>query len=232
MILSYFEVSRYSKPIMMFKLKDKDEVVSISRCDGDNTVVITSDNFALRYNTSEIPVVGLRASGVKSVKLNANAEVITSFVASEFKEYVTLFTNRNTAKRFKVTDIPLLARAKRGSQVIKSPKSKQYSTIKAFNTSSKNIFGIMNGEVGYLKSSDISIMDLASTGSGYTKKEPEEIFVVTRFTDITVQEKETNEEVEEEPKKQEIIKEEKVEVETQPKEEQLTMSDFFEEFKI
>jgi hypothetical protein len=90
----------------------------------------------------------------------------------------------------------------------------------------------MNGEVGYLKSSDISIMDLASTGSGYTKKEPEEIFVVTRFTDITVQEKETTEEVEEEPKKQEIIKEEKVEVETQPKEEQLTMSDFFEEFKI
>ena len=232
MILSDFEVSRYSKPIMMFKLKDKDEVVSISRCDGDNTVVITSDNFALRYNTSEIPVVGLRASGVKSIKLNANAEVITSFVASEFKEYVTIFTNRNTAKRFKVTDIPLLARAKRGSQVIKSPKSKQYSTIKAFNTSSKNIFGIMNGEVGYLKSSDISIMDLASTGSGYTKKEPEEIFVVTRFTDITVQEKENTEEVEEEPKKQEIIKEEKTEVLTEPKEEQLTMSDFFEEFKI
>ncbi len=230
MILSDFEVSRYSKPIMMFKLKDNDEVVSISRCDGENTVVITKDNFALRYNTSEIPVVGLRASGVKSVKLNANSEVINSFVASKFKEYITVFTNRNTAKRFKVTDIPLLARAKRGSQIVKSPKSKQYLITKAFNTSSKSIFGIISGEIGYLKSSDINIMDLASTGSTYTKKEPDEIFVVTRYTDITKEEKETAEETEEVPKEQEIIKEEP-QTEVQ-KEEQLTMSDFFEEFKI
>ena len=73
-------------------------------------------------------------------------------------------------------------------------------------------------------------MDLASTGSAYTKKEPEEVFVVTRYTDITKTEKENAEEVEEEIKQQEIVKEE--EVKETPKEEQLTMSDFFEEFKI
>ena len=229
MLLSDFEVSRYTKPIMMFKLKDKDELISISRCDGENTVVITSDNYALRYNTEEIPVVGLRASGVKSIKLNANSEVINSFVASELKEYVTVFTNRNTAKRFKVSDIPMLARAKRGSQIIKSPKSKQYLVTKAFNTSSKNIFGIISGDVGYLKSSDISIMDLASTGSAFAKKEPEEVFVVTRYTDITKIDKETDE-AEEIPEKQEVIKEETPV--NNEKEEQLTMSDFFEEFKI
>ncbi len=228
MQLSDFEVSRFTKPIMMFKLKDKDEVISISRCDSENTVVITKDNFALRYKTSEIPVVGLRASGVKSIKLNANSEVINSFVASDLKEYVTVFTNRNTAKRFKVSDIPLLARAKRGAQIVKSPKSKSYSIIKAFNTSSKNIFGIISGDVGYLKSSDINIMDLVSTGSSIAKKDPDEIFVVTRYTDITAQEKEPDE-IDEEPKTQEVIKEE---VKETPKEEQLTMSDFFEEFKI
>ena len=73
-------------------------------------------------------------------------------------------------------------------------------------------------------------MDLASTGSTYTKKEPDEIFVVTRYTDITKEEKETAEETEEVPKEQKIIKEEP-QTEVQ-KEEQLTMSDFFEEFKI
>lgn len=229
MLLKDFEVSRYTKPITMFKLKDGDELISVNKNDGEETLVITKEGNALKYNTSEIPVVGLRTSGVKSINLNDKDEVISAFVVSNSKEYVTLFTDRNTAKRVKIDEIPKTTRAKKGSSIIKSPKNKTYNLFKGFNTSSKTIFGILDGDIGYMKSSDINIMDKQSVGSTITKKNIEDIFVVTKLKEIKINNEEINEPKEEkhEEKKTEEVKQEKKETKSQ-----LTMSDFFEEFKI
>lgn len=229
MLLKDFEVSRYTKPITMFKLKDGDELISVNKNDGEETLVITKEGNALKYNTSEIPVVGLRTSGVKSINLNNKDEVISAFVVSNSKEYVTLFTDRNTAKRVKIDEIPKTTRAKKGSSIIKSPKTKTYNLFKGFNTSSKTIFGILDGDIGYMKSSDINIMDKQSVGSTITKKNIEDIFVVTKLKEIKINNEEINEPKEEkhEEKKTEEVKQEKKETKSQ-----LTMSDFFEEFKI
>lgn len=229
MLLKDFEVSRYTKPITMFKLKDGDELISVNKNDGEETLVITKEGNALKYNTSEIPVVGLRTSGVKSINLNDKDEVISAFVVSNSKEYVTLFTDRNTAKRVKIDEIPKTTRAKKGSSIIKSPKTKTYNLFKGFNTSSKTIFGILDGDIGYMKSSDVNIMDKQSVGSTITKKNIEDIFIVTKLKEIKINNEEINEPKEEkhEEKKTEEVKKEKKETKSQ-----LTMSDFFEEFKI
>ena len=229
MLLKDFEVSRYTKPITMFKLKDGDELISVNKNDGEETLVITKEGNALKYNTSEIPVVGLRTSGVKSINLNDKDEVISAFVVSNSKEYVTLFTDRNTAKRVRIDEIPKTTRAKKGSSIIKSPKTKTYNLFKGFNTSSKTIFGILDGDIGYMKSSDVNIMDKQSVGSTITKKNIEDIFVVTKLKEIKINNEEINEPKEEkhEEKKTEEVKKEKKETKSQ-----LTMSDFFEEFKI
>ena len=221
MRLKEFAVSRYSKPITMFKLKDDDEVVSVSNNSGKDTVIVTNSGYALRFNTDEIPEFGLKAGGVKAIKLSDDDFVSSAFVISENKEYLAIFTDKNTAKRIKVEDIEMSSRAKKGSLIIKSPKSKKYSIFKAFNISSKSIVGIVDGSIGYLKSSDINIMDKQSVGSVITKKNIDNIFVVTKLKEIKsseLKEKETKKETSDEVK---------------PKEEkQLTMSDFFEEFKI
>ena len=221
MRLKEFAVSRYSKPITMFKLKDDDEVVSVSNNSGKDTVIVTNSGYALRFNTDEIPEFGLKAGGVKAIKLSDDDDVSSAFVISENKEYLAIFTDKNTAKRIKVEDIEMSSRAKKGSLIIKSPKSKKYSIFKAFNISSKSIVGIVDGSIGYLKSSDINIMDKQSVGSIITKKNIDNIFVVTKLKEIKsseLKEKETKKETSDEVK---------------PKEEkQLTMSDFFEEFKI
>lgn len=225
MLLKDFEVSRYSKPISMFKLKDNDELLNVSIINGKNTITITKFGYALKYNTEEIPLVGLRTSGVKSIKLSDNDEVISSFVVNENKEYISIFTDKNTAKRIKVEDISCTSRAKKGSSIIKSPKSKKYNLFKCFNSGSKSIFGILDGNIGYIKSSDINIMDLSSVGSMFTKKNIEDVFYVTKIKNVkelTIDEKKSEVDV-------------KVETKEESKEatkEQLTMSDFFEEFKL
>ncbi len=238
-LLKDLEVSRYSKPVTCIKLKDGDEVVSISRIDSKYTLCISSDGYALKYESSSIPVLSAKASGVKSIKLNEGSEVVSSFVVNESKEYLCLFTDKNTAKRVHISDINAFTRAKKGSSILKSPKSKKYTITKAFNIGSKSIFGIIDKEIGYLKSSDINIFDLSSTGTVFTKKNVDNVFVVTKLTDITSQDKEDDvKEVVKNDIKQEVKEEEKItkkkdEVKKEEvKETQLTMSDFFEEFKI
>ncbi len=227
--LNLFQVSRYTKPIACIKLKDDDELVSVSRTMNDYAVLISNDGYALKYKSDEIPVLGLKTSGVKSMKLNAKSKVVSGFIVSELKEYLSIFTDRNTAKRIHINDIEATSRAKKGSLIIKSPKSKTYTIIKAFNTSSKSIFGIVDKNIGYIKSSDISIMDKTSTGNSYTKKNVDDVFVVQRLTDITLEENKKDEDknIKQETKEEKVKKEEPVK-----KEKQLTMSDFFEEFKI
>ena len=232
MVLKDFEVSRYTKPITMFKLKDNDELISINKNNGEETLVITKEGNALKYNTSEIPVVGLRTSGVKSINLNDKDEVISAFVVSNSKEYVTLFTDRNTAKRVKIDEIPKTTRAKKGSSIIKSPKSKTYNLFKGFNTNSKTIFGILDGDIGYMKSSDINIMDKQSVGSTITKKNIEDIFVVTKLKEIKLNNEEIKDVAEEKQEIKEETKTPEVKKEKKETKSQLTMSDFFEEFKI
>lgn len=232
MVLKDFEVSRYTKPITMFKLKDNDELISINKNDGEETLVITKEGNALKYNTSEIPIVGLRTSGVKSINLSGKDEVISAFVVSTSKEYVTLFTDRNTAKRVKIDEIPKTTRAKKGSSIIKSPKSKTYNLFKGFNTNSKTIFGILDGDIGYMKSSDINIMDKQSVGSTITKKNIEDIFVVTKLKEIKLNNEEIKDVAEEKQEIKEETKTPEVKKEKKETKSQLTMSDFFEEFKI
>ena len=246
-LLKDLEVSRYTKPVTCIKLKESDEVVSVSRIDSPYTLAISSDGYALKYESKDIPVLSAKAAGVKSMKLNPDSEVVSSFIVNESKEYLCVFTDKNTAKRIHISDINLISRAKKGTNILKSPKSKKYSITKAFNIGSKSIFGIIDKEIGYLKSSDISILDLSSTGTVYTKKNVDNVFVVTKLTDITSQDKEDDSQPVEQPKivdveevtttvkKDTTSKEEKTETvskETSKKETQLTMSDFFEEFKL
>ncbi len=230
--LNLFQVSRYTKPIACIKLKDDDELVSVSRTMADDVVLISNDGYALKYKADEIPVLGLKTSGVKSMKLNAKSRVVSGFVVSELKEYLSIFTDRNTAKRIHINDIEATSRAKKGSLIIKSPKSKTYTVIKAFNTSSKSIFGIVDKSIGYIKSSDISIMDKSSTGNTYTKKNVDTVFVVPRLTDITLDESKKEEPSTKEIKKDTSSEEKAKKEKSKKQEKQLTMSDFFEEFKI
>ena len=72
-----------------------------------------------------------------------------------------------------------------------------------------------------IKASDINIMDKQSTGSIITKKNINDIFVVSKLTVIEKEEdnsKDIEKPKEDKPKEKVIVS--------------LTMSDFFEEFKI
>lgn len=233
--LSLLPVTRYSKPMTIFKLKDNDEVISASLNDGV-VYIITENGFALKFSKEEIPIVGLKTSGVKGIKL-VNDKVVSGFVTNDNHEYITIFTDKNTAKRVKLDEIDFSKRSLKGDNILHSPKSKKYNIVKTYAGTSKTNYGLIDGTGELIKSSDINIMDKASTGSALSKKNIEGVFKEARLKVIDDVPVETMVKEESEKHLEAPIKEEVQEVKKEEKKkpeviETMTMSDFFDEFKI
>ena len=233
--LSLLPVTRYSKPMTIFKLKDNDEVISASLNDGV-VYIITENGFALKFSKEEIPVVGLKTSGVKGIKL-VNDKVVSGFVTNDNHEYITIFTDKNTAKRVKLDEIDFSKRSLKGDNILHSPKSKKYNIVKTYAGTSKTNYGLIDGTGELIKSSDINIMDKSSTGSTLSKKNIEGVFKEARLKVIDDAPVETMIKEESEKHLEAPIKEEVQEVKKEEKKkpeviETMTMSDFFDEFKI
>ena len=162
------EVSRCSKPMTAIKLKDNDELISVQK-EGKKTLIITDNNYYLLFETGEIPEVGPKASGVKGYPIKDN-NVISSSQINDSDEYINIFTNLNTAKRVKLSELVELTRNKKGKEIIKKNKTKDYRVISAFTSNVRTINVIKtNDDVNEIKNSDIPIMDSNSFGSTYTK---------------------------------------------------------------
>ena len=212
-------VSRYSKPIICMKLKEDDEVVS-AFIDNGKSLFITKNGYYLHFNSEEISIVSSKAAGVKGIKVKDD-EVVTGMSLDENTEYLSIITDKNTAKRIKVSELEFQSRALKGSSLIKRVKSKPYSITKVLPTNTKNIIGLkMDTEIKGIKASDIPIMDLASTGSTISKQVVDDAFIVS-----TLVEKKLDEDA---PKKEEV-KEKTIEKEEI---EELTIDDFLDDFKL
>ncbi len=235
-ILKDFVVSRYSKAMLAFKLKDNDEVIAVNQSK-PRTVLISEAGYYVNIDTEEIPVVGARASGVRG--MNLKDDDLAAGLSLDSSEYLSIFTNNKTAKRVKVSELETHNRAKKGSTLIKKVKSFDYKIIKALLTDGKDeLFLKCDNEITKIKNTDISILDLKSTGGTISRYKIDDVFTSTVVDSSLKNNKDANEEVktleENTDKVVEEIQESEIEEkkEEKPKEEQVSLNDFFDEFKI
>ena len=214
-LLKDFEVTRYSKPLTAIKLKEGDELVNVSIYK-DDTLFVTHNGLYLRFKTSEIPIVGVKASGVKGINLKDDY-VIYAFTIPEEVEYLNVFTNQKTAKRLKLSELALITRAKKGNMLFKKAKTKDYKVDFAYLTTSKDInLGKMDTDFKEIKNSEIPIMDISSTGSVISKDNVDLWALKAEDINLIRDDKK-------EPKEENVVKREN---------EQLSFASFVEDFKI
>ncbi|WP_338211141.1 DNA topoisomerase IV subunit A [Lactiplantibacillus paraxiangfangensis] len=107
------------------KLKtDVSEVVTVKYLPSAPTgtlVLMTQHGYGLRYDLSEVPTIGAKAVGVKSMDLRDDL-IVRASIANE-QDLVALITQRGSFKKMKVADIPVTSRARRGVQVLRELKS-------------------------------------------------------------------------------------------------------------
>ena len=194
-------VSRYTKPINAMKLKDNDEVVSVVK-DNGRAIFITKTGRYINIDSSEIALVGAKAGGVKGINVKDD-EVVSCLSPKESDEYIALFTNKNTSKRVKLTELETMSRGKKGSTIIKKVKSTNYEITNAMSVDTHNVIGLkIDGEFKGIKVTDLPIMDLNSTGSSISKKGIEVSFVVSELVERKLDETKAKEEKKETPKKE------------------------------
>lgn len=177
--VSDFKLTRYSKPASCMKLKDDDLVVDAFLEEKNCIFVTTNSGYGLSFKTSEIPVVGVKASGVKSIKLKNDYVVSVNNFDYQKEEFISVITDKGTGKRIRLNEFPIATRANRGLLLLREVKTNPYLILKSFIVDVKNHLGIStSSEIIEIKATELPIMDRYSTGSQLVKKEIKDAFIV------------------------------------------------------
>lgn len=126
-----------TRSLRYIKLKAEDvQVIMVSSVCESNIMIVTEKGYALRFNVSEVPVVGVKASGVKAINLKEDDQIQSAFLADAYSFYV--LTQRGSLKRMKVSDIPLTKRAGRGILLLRELKKNPHRVYQAGLIASDN----------------------------------------------------------------------------------------------
>ena len=129
--VSEFENIRKNGKIAI-NLKENDEVLSVHFTNGNDDVVIASNNGRMiRFNENEIRVMGRTASGVKGIELSNDCFCVGSEIAKEGQD-ILVVTEKGYGKRTDVNEYRLTHRGSKGVKTLNI--TDKNGTIVAFKT--------------------------------------------------------------------------------------------------
>ena len=180
--LKEFKLLRYNKATSCMKLKDNDEVLSVIVENYDTVFITTNTGYGLSFKTEEIPLVGVKASGVKAMMLKDDYIAAVNNFSYTQHEFITIITTKGTGKRVRLQEFEISSRTRRGIQVLREVKSNPYEVLQTFIEDPKNYIGIKNEDIVSLKLTELPIADRYSIGSQISKKELTDAFIISTLT--------------------------------------------------
>ena len=117
-------------------LRENDEVLSVHFTNGNDDVVIASNNGRMiRFNENEIRVMGRNASGVRGIELSGECYCVGAEIAKEGQE-VLVITEKGYGKRTDINEYRLTHRGSKGVKTLNI--TDKNGTIVAFKTVTNN----------------------------------------------------------------------------------------------
>ena len=127
-----------SKSAQYAKFKQADDrVVSVDFDRNADVMLVTYNGYALRFPSQDVPVVGAKAAGVKSINLKDDDFVVASYFADTDSFYI--LTQRGSLKRVNFNEIPAKSRAGRGLQILRELKKAPHKVFASGTV--KNVYG-------------------------------------------------------------------------------------------
>ena len=179
--LKEFRLQRYNKPTSCMKIKEDDEVITVLEENYDCIFLTTNTGYSLSFKTEEIPLVGVKASGVKAMKLNKDYLVSANNFSYHTHEFVSLLTTKGTGKRVRLQEFECSTRTRRGLQIIREVKTNPYQVLKTFIEDAKNFIGLKNDSINEIKITELPILDRYSTGKEISKHNLKDAFLIPQL---------------------------------------------------
>lgn len=105
--------------IAAIKLKEGDSLANVTFLDNEEMIVITKQGMSIHFGTEDIAPIGRVTSGVKSIKLADNDEVLIGLPIHKDTDTIAVITTKGFGKKVKLDEFPYQSRGGKGILVYK-----------------------------------------------------------------------------------------------------------------
>jgi len=165
--LSDYNAQRKSKPLQGVRLRADDEVLYAKISTGQEQLFLTTQyGFGLWFTEEDVPVVGVRAAGVKAINLR-DQDVVAGAIGFKQAPNIVLLTQRGALKKMRLADqFQVSNRALRGTQLLRDLKSKPHQVAALIDvTQAKELILIGKEQEKTIQVPSLSFLDRLSNGS-------------------------------------------------------------------
>lgn len=165
--LSDYNAQRKSKPLQGVRLKADDEVLYAQVSTGQTDLFLATQNgFGLWFTEDDVPVVGVRAAGVKAINLK-DQDVVAGAIGFKEAPQIVLLTQRGALKKMRLADqFQVSSRALRGLQLLRDLKSKPHQVAALIDvTQAKELVLSGKEQEKTIQIGSLSFLDRLSNGS-------------------------------------------------------------------
>lgn len=113
LIEEYNSVKR-STGIQAIKLKEGDSIANVTFCNEEEFILITKQGMSIRFETLSIAPIGRVTSGVKSIKLSENDEVLVGLPIHKETDSLAVFAKSGYGKKTSLEEFPVQGRGGKG----------------------------------------------------------------------------------------------------------------------
>ncbi|WP_368914931.1 DNA topoisomerase IV subunit A [Exiguobacterium acetylicum] len=165
--LSDYNAQRKSKPLQGVRLKVDDEVLYAQVSTGQTDLFLATQNgFGLWFTEDDVPVVGVRAAGVKAINLK-DQDVVAGAIGFKEAPQIVLLTQRGALKKMRLADqFQVSSRALRGLQLLRDLKAKPHQVAALIDvTQAKELVLSGKEQEKTIQIGSLSFLDRLSNGS-------------------------------------------------------------------
>ena len=134
-------VSAYSNirnELLGMIIKDDDSLISVKTLLGDSEILVYNNKgFGIRFNSNEIKETGRMSTGVKSMNLNENEEIIGLDIMNPKNKYLLIITNNGIVKKSPIDTFVNKKRANDPMRIITLTEGDSIFTIRPIRGNEK-----------------------------------------------------------------------------------------------
>ena len=179
------DVERSSKAMSCMKLKDNDEMISVTVCyEDDDLILISKDGYCNKYSSEIIADLAPKAQGV--IGMNVKNDELAAVVADSHDSLELLLTSdKGGFKRIHKDTLDFTSRNTKGYRLFRQIKSNPHQIQRATMVSSYNsLYVNTEGELYELTVSEIPFMDIEQSFSLPMNQLDSYFFVKKDMSDI------------------------------------------------